>query len=413
VPIHGGLALMLLCCCVEGDKTAKMPTGPTLFDSTAFESIAIGQDEIGAADRYRLGDEPDLVLRVPRNDTVSGYIGDALVLERGGIALIVHRGRQRSRTIYAYDGTNRQLILRPLPRDGNGREFMVDEFYAYGDSVLFIGDWPGIEQADTRQAWVDPLTAEPHAVATFPEEWGPSVGVFDDGALLITSDPIYTPGVSWLLRAAFTVSRADWPDRPEEAKQSRSILVHGFPYDQATGLDYLWGHNAFETMVVSSDKVWIAPTWKPELLALSQDGDPVLRIVWETADRSISTGTLAGWQREQTSSLPDSLAPERRQGRLRDILNRRVATHYPAVAAIEISAGRIHVRPMELMPVPRPSREWLLFSESGELLGRIDMPDGLRVLAFQRDRVLVTPDTANHVLLRYPVINGSADGAVR
>ena len=124
-----------------------------------------------------------------------------------------------------------------------------------------------------------------------------------------------------------------------------------------------FSHAPSFTIAVSGDTIWVVPSERPELLALDRSGEVLLRVEWDAGDRTVPAG------------LPDWAGLER----------------FPAASALVAgSDGRIYVQRWSVQrgyPVPGP--EWLVFSPAGDLLGRVDIPRSLRVLAFGPNRALV------------------------
>ena len=124
------------------------------------------------------------------------------------------------------------------------------------------------------------------------------------------------------------------------------------------------GHFPWHSSGLAGDTIWTVPTERPELLAVHRSGEVVLKVQWETGDRTIP--------------------PEA------DAFGRG-AERYPAVRSLEIGTdGLIYVEEFFLRDgrlVSSP--EWLVFSPVGELLARLVVPGNQRVLAVG-DGVLVT-----------------------
>ena len=124
-----------------------------------------------------------------------------------------------------------------------------------------------------------------------------------------------------------------------------------------------WSHEPSATVTVSGDRIWVVPSERPELLGLDRSGEVLLRVEWQAGDRSVPGG------------LPDWQGIER----------------FPAASALVAgSDGRIYIQRFSVQngrPVRGP--EWLVFSPAGDLLGRLDIPRGLRVLAFGTNTALV------------------------
>lgn len=206
------------------------------------------------------------------------------------------------------------------------------------------------------------FTGPPTRIAGVDGSWR---GVFPDGSLLFAGPFREVPGADSVASNPFRIVRAG--SAPENASGSVSqevLFTTGLLRTPGRRLRSVpWSHNAWHTVAVSGETIWVVPSERPELLALDRSGEVLLRIEWDAGDRALPAG-LSGW----------------------DGLER-----FPAASALVAgSDGRIHVQRFSVQnghPVRGP--EWLVFSPAGDLLGRLVIPRRLRVLAFGANTALV------------------------
>ena len=192
--------------------------------------------------------------------------------------------------------------------------------------------------------------------------------MFPDGSLVVAGT--IEPGSvdARLVSAIMSVPAAAAGNEPMSSHEPELLFLTAIPRDPTLPYRYNYparfAHFPWHTSGVAGDTIWTVPTERPKLLAVDRSGEVLLKVQWETGDRTIPPGA-------------DAFG--------------RGAERYPAARSLEIGAdGLIHVQETILRDgYLAGSPEWLVFSPVGELLARLVIPGGQDVLALG-DGVVVT-----------------------
>lgn len=192
-------------------------------------------------------------------------------------------------------------------------------------------------------------------------------GVFRDGSLLFAGSFEEVPGVDSVISTPFRIVRVPSASEvPDDRASQQFLFATGVLRDPAkthAPVPLPFAHTAGSTVAVSGDTIWVVPSERPELVALNRSGEVLIRVDWDAGDRTVPAADAA-W----------------------DGLDR-----FPAASTLRAGTdGRVYVQLWSVQsghPVRGP--QWLVFAPSGDLLGRVTVPRGLRVLAFGTNMVLV------------------------
>lgn len=192
---------------------------------------------------------------------------------------------------------------------------------------------------------------------------GSLLGAFADGSLAVMgrSNRVDTTLVSPVV-AVLPLEAGTEPSDAHRAEVLFSVATRG---DPARGYEGLagWSHNPGRATALAGDTFWSVPTERPELLAVHRSGEVILRVEWDSGDRSIPPGAPDFWEG---------------------------AERFPAAAGLQTGTdGLVYVQRWTVQdgrPVRGP--DWLVFNSDGDLVARLEVPSAWRVLAFG-DRALV------------------------
>ena len=296
-----------------------------------------------------------------------------LLADRSGLTRVIVADADLQRIMDADDpdGIHHNRIPTMSPGWGHswiegGKAYLSGRRASLGDFVLEL------ERGVGRRGPLEILQMDPDGRFTGPPMLIPGIegvwhGVFSDGSLLLAGSFQNVPGVDSVIASPLRIVRAPTESAAPGGRVSQPVLfTTGVLRDRRRRRwpsPLPFAHNAGRTVAVTDDTIWVVPSERPELLALDRSGEVLLRIEWDAGDRTVPAG------------LPDWAGLER----------------FPAASALVAgSDGRIYVQRWSVQrgyPVPGP--EWLVFSPSGDLLGRVDIPRSLRVLAFGPNSALV------------------------
>lgn len=319
-------------------------------------------ESIEQAPRWTVAESPRFVL--VSEPVRQRSVDKAAVLPDGRVVLVYSVSRSDSTLLHFFDPASGEEARTIAPKGPDG------ETLAWGHSFVAIHDRDIILMVDNRprarrggaDIWYADRIGDLTQPASYVGNNGALVGVFPDGSLV-------TMPHSRLADTTFVFSVVAVRPAPAGAEPSDS-LAETLPFTVAAPADPAgfytppWGHLPYRTSAVAGDTIWIVPTERPELLAVHRSGRVLLKVGWEAGDRSISPAADGIWAG---------------------------AERFPAAVVLRIGTdGLIYVQRWAARnDVPYPGPEWLVFSPIGELVARLDIPLGWRVLAFGNRAVVV------------------------
>ena len=238
-----------------------------------------------------------------------------------------------------------------------------------GDEVVVAGNPPGnarykeVVYLDSQSR----LTRPPARIEGPP---GRVLGAFRDGSVLFWAPRYRFAATDTLVTISILSARpipesggASGSAAPREFLTFATPRQMGISFPRPRSPHYL----PLLRFGVNGDTVWTVPTDRPELLAVHRSGEILLRVKWESGDRS----------------LPVELRGAHDWGGLE---------RFPAVSKLLIGTdGLVYV---QLWAVRNGrltnGREWLVFDTTGELVSRVETPRGFHVTAFGKGSVLGT-----------------------
>ena len=321
-----------------------------------------------SAQRWTVADAPAFAALPDSLDAGSGRrgrrdISHGALLPDGRVVLLYRQLTPDPVLLHFLDPATGAESRIPAPRDDDGRALNWSFFrMAVSDGGLVLG---GGNERRGRSGGLDLWYADLSGTFQRPPSLagvdGTLVGVLPDGSL-VANESCRGPNAAGELLLCSTVAvRAG---DPAHIVFTGGLLIDpGRPGNSPAGL----AHFHFTTIVVAGELIGVAPTERPELVAVDRSGDVHLKIEWDGGDRS--------------------LPPE-----ARDYMG---VERFPAVADLKLGTdGLLYVERPTLQGTgaqdtggPRGS-EWLVFSQEGELVARLNVPRGLRVLAFGNGAVL-------------------------
>ena len=314
---------------------------------------------------------------------VQRYVSAGTLLAGGNVALLLAGSAGQTRVIVTDsalqdvrdandpDGVRHDRI--PAMSQGWGYSwFASGKSYRFGTQAL-LGDFVlEFDRGRGRRGPFEMLRMDHRGRFTGPPVRIPGIdgvwrGVFRDGSLLFAGAFEEVPRVDSVISTPFRIVRAPSASEVPGDRASQQVLfttgVLRDPGKTHAPVPLPLAHTAGFTVAVSGDTVWVVPSERPELVGLNRSGEVLLRVEWDAGDRTVPAG-LSDWQGME---------------------------RFPAASALVAgSDGRIYVQRWSVQrgyPVRGP--EWLVFSPAGELLGRLEIPRGLRVLAFGTNTALV------------------------
>ena len=319
-------------------------------------------ESIEQAPRWTAAESPRFVL--VSEPVRQRSVDKAAVLPDGRVVLVYSVSRSDSTLLHFFDPASGEEARTIAPKGPDG------ETLAWGHSFVAIHDRDIILMVDNRprarrggaDIWYADRIGDLTQPASYVGNNGALVGVFPDGSLV-------TMPHSRLADTTFVFSVVAVRPAPAGAEPSDS-LAETLPFTVAAPADPAgfytppWGHLPDRASAVAGDTIWIVPTERPELLAVHRSGRVLLKVGWEAGDRSISPAADGIWAG---------------------------AERFPAAVVLRIGTdGLIYVQRWAARnDVPYPGPEWLVFSPIGELVARLDIPLGWRVLAFGNRAVVV------------------------
>ena len=308
---------------------------------------------------------------------VQRYVSAGTLLAGGKVALLLAGSAGPTRVIVTDsalqdirdandpDGVRHDRV--PAMRQGWGYSWLEGgKSYRFGAEAL-LGDFVlEFDRGRGRRGPFEMLRMDHGGRFTGPPVRIPGIdgvwrGVFRDGSLLFAGAFEEVPGVDSVISTPFRIVRAPSASEVPGDRASQQVLfttgVLRDPGKTHAPVPLPLAHSAGFTVAVSGDTVWVVPSERPELVALDRSGEVLLRVEWDGGDRTIPAGLTAG------------PGPRR----------------FPAASALMAgSDGKIYVQRRSVQEF-----QWLVFSPAGDLLGRVVVPRGIRVLAFGTNTALI------------------------
>ena len=366
-----------------GDNASE-PGDPPLGWNGPIEAPAVRSWSLAGMDsapRWTVADAPVFAAAPDSLDASSRQRGlqsvsDGAFLPDGSVVLLYGRTMRDSVVLLHFldpvGGTESRI---PAPRGDDRRALDWARFRmaVWDRGLILLGDNGSRGRQRTgRDIWHADLAGSFLRPPSFTGVEGELVGVLSDGSLVVRETQGWPDAAGELLLYPMVVVRTSEPDGGEVPGDSANIAFKlGVPVDPARpGSDWpaFWTGFLFSTTVVAGDWIWVVPTERPELFAVDRSGDVLLKVEWDGGDLATSPEAAAAW--EGFERIP---------------------------AAVDVKAGtdgRIYVR--RTVPGSRSTQggpEWLVFSQDGELVARLNVPTSLRVLAFGNSAVLVVADS--------------------
>lgn len=337
------------------------------------------RDEMTAAGRWVVGDEPAFVLvpdSVERWGTGPGgsqvaerrqrYVNEAVVLPDQRVVLLYAMAAPDSILLHIFDPASGEEVRIPAPRleDGLSPSWGHATMAAHhGEIILRDNNRPPLIHRGRTDMWQAGRQNGFTRPTSFVASFGKVLGVFPDGSLVVMMES----GSTYATIVSSTV--AAWPlevgHDPADVRAEEVLFKTAAPKDPANARrSASWAHRPRFTSAVAGDTIWIVPTEKPVLLAVHRSGDILLEVEWEAGDRSIPQEDADFWDG---------------------------AARFPSAASLRIGTDgfvyvqRWTVREGRVLRGP----EWLVFGPAGELLARLDVPGPSTVLAFGDGAVVV------------------------
>ncbi len=331
------------------------------------------KDEMTAAERWVIGDEPAFVL-VPDSVDWMGlggnqvsrrqrYVNEAIVLPDQRVVLLYATSAPDSILLHIFDPASDQEVQIPAPwlEDGLSPSWGHVNMATFdGEIILRDNNRPPLIHRGRTDMWHAGRQNGFTRPTSFVDSFGKMLGVFPEGSLvvMVESGSTDTTIVSMTVAAWPVEVRHD----PADVRAEEVLFKTATPKDPTNARRSAppWAHQPRRTSAVAGDTIWIVPTEKPMLLAVHRSGDILLEVGWEAGDRSIPQGASGFWDG---------------------------AARFPSAASLKIGTdGFVYVQRWTVRE-GRPLRgpEWLVFGPAGELLARLDVPGrfpSTEVLAF-------------------------------
>lgn len=324
-----------------------------------------------------VGDEPVFVVVPDSAERVlfgvaerhQRYVNEATVLPDGRVVLLYGLSEPDSILLHIFDPESDEEVLIPAPRgdDGQSPSWVHVNMIAHGGEIilkdsnerlLVYRGGEGMSLGDRRGGFARPPSPE-NGVAKL-------LGAFPDGSLAVMVESGSTAAT--IVSSTLVVWPAAGGNHAPEARVEKLVLTTATHKDPASSRSPApWAHRPRFTSSVAGDTIWVVPTERPELVAVHRSGDILLKVEWDSGDRSIPAGAPPFWEG---------------------------AERFPATASLKVGTdGLIYVQTVSLQGTsPLRGPEWLVFSPAGELVARLDIPGrwpGTAVLAFGDGAVVV------------------------
>lgn len=353
-----------------------MPVEPLGWDGPvqAREIRTWTTEAIEAVSKWSLVDPPEAVVvldsvRLGGGRFVQKYVISGTVFESGDLLLFVHYPTGPVEVVatgfalqpFNYSSARPQDVT-PAGHFRTRRWVHGGQGVRVGEQVVVSGHPPG-ESVCREVLFLDFEGGLAHPVARVNGAVGRVLGALSDGAVLFWGADGYEVSATDTLVTQAIVSARPTPARcgSPGSEEVDPVLTFAMPRDMASGYPRprsSW-HLPHWKVAVSGDTIWTVPTERPELLAVHRSGEVVLRVDWESGDRSLAT-------------------------ELRDDDDWKGLERFPAASELRIgSNGLVYVQRWTLRDGwPRNRGDWLVFDPTGDLVARVELPREFYVIAF-------------------------------
>lgn len=365
-----GFLLFSLACEGRSSQVGEVPLG---WDGTpqAREVRSWDRESLESATRWSAEEVPVFEL-VP--DTVESQTGSAqryarraTFLPDGRVVLFYtadYGTEADTLLLHILDPATGQRTRLAAPREEDGRSLnWVDTQLALhdGDLILMGNNQPALSpRIGAADVWQVDRNGRFIRPPSYTNVRGPFLGVFPDRSLVVMTRSGVTD--TTIVYSAMAVFPLEAGEDPAVAQPEEILFTTAIPRDPDSGSEYGMpgAHQPHFAAAVSGDTVWTIPTEKPELFAVHRSGQIVLKVEWETGDRSLPPGIVGSVN---------------------------AVDRFPAAPGLKVGTdGLIYVERAFLLD-GRPVRglEWLVFTPAGELVARLDVPGrfpGFNIMAF-------------------------------
>ncbi len=340
-------------------------------------------ESVDAAPRWRVAGEPDYSMVLDSVDHIIAgrvrrfqrFVTEGIFLPDGRVVLGYSTGgssQPDSLLLHFVDPESGEEagILTPRGEAGESLNWVTFDMVAVERGLVLAGDntdYSGPTRPMNRSG-KDVWYADRGGRFTRPPLYvnvdGGLLGTFADGALVMWTMPTIadTTIVTEIVSAWATEPSSDASDN-ERTEVHFTTANRRNP--ERPDVRASWTSHPARAAVVAGDTIWVIPTERPELVAVHRTGDVALKVEWEAGDRTVPPGApFEFWNG---------------------------AERFPAASEIQLGAdGLLYVERWTVLDHRGPMRgpEWLVFTLTGELVARLDIPPGWRVLEFGQEKVL-------------------------
>lgn len=333
--------------------------------------------------RWTVADTPTVAAAPDSLDAGSGrrgqqYVSEGAFLPDGRVVFLYDQTIVDSTLLHFLDPASGAESKVPAPRGEDGRALNWSYFRMAVShrGLVLVGDNESRVQRRMkgRDIWHADLAGAFLRPPSFAGVEGSLVGVLPDGSLALNERCRGPDAAGKLLLCSTVVVRASEPGGAEGwGDTARIAFTGGYLIDPARPGNWPapWAHFHVTTSVVAGESIWVVPTERPELLAVDRSGEVRLKIEWDGGDRAVPPGATGSWEQ---------------------------AERFPAAADLKAGTdGTIYVQRWTLQGAGSPVRgpEWLVFSQEGDLVARLNVPGNLRVLAFGNNALLAVANAGN------------------
>ncbi len=385
---------------------AEVPDAPLGWDgSVEAEEVRVWDGEsLAMSSRWRVSSQPeysmvldsvDLII-AGRTSRIPRFVTEGVFLSDGRVALIYSTGgssQPDSLLLHFIDPASGEEVGIPAPRGEAGAflDWVSFSMAAIGQGFVLVGDntdYSGSVRPMKRTVQ-DVWFADRDGGFTRPPSYvdvdGGLLGTFADGSLVMWTRPV-TVDTAIVTRIVAAQATQGLPHGAEGEPGEVLFTTANRRNPDRHEVRASWTSHPANVTVVAGDTIWVLPTGRPELVAVHRSGDVLLMVEWDAGDRSV----------------PPGAPPDFWKG----------AERFPAAAELQLGAdGLLYVERWTVLDHRGPMRgpEWLVFSQAGDLVARLDVPLGWRVLEFGHEEVLVVasendgPDEVRiHAIERQP-----------
>lgn len=364
------LLLMMMTACGPGD----VAEGFTVADSVGIE----------VATNSRLPE--DLPIRTLSDDPVREITGDELFevhavrpLNDGRLSV----GASGSGAVLIYDGAG-ELVLR-VGRVGEG----PGEFRRIANVVALPGDSLGVYDSQLHRLSVFSGSGDfgraVNLADLVPPGGSASLHALDDGLVFVGIAGLSDEATEGVQRNMAPSYRIDL--------EGAVIATYGeFP-----GLEVFYGSGmmgrapfgAALAVATSGARLVVGTAEEPELQVFGPDGGLTRMIRWGDTDRTVSQARMDSY----AAFLLDESPPEEAAFLRERVSDRPYARRRPAHAGVlaapdmSLWVGEYMGPEADFSGRRGPSRRWLILGPEGEILERVETPEGFVPFALEADRV--------------------------